>query len=256
MFLLTETIILLCTAVILVSCRKYLVLHTVWFHEPKKISEHFEDAGKASVDFAEIAQEEPYRFPPLKSGASAHMTMGLRKLKRGNWLTIDEKYLTEHVIRSAQLSRARPSVLQCLPGSESACQEVLSVVSSFLVARYPMMFMLTGVGSKQLIHNLKTGEKFPMVNNPQPLETAARLAMEDFNVLMKDPANGEYRLQASATLFPAGWRLEERIGFTLTELHCPVPGWQGKLGSPVTRYGLLIHILSEISCVNASTQIF
>jgi hypothetical protein len=56
--------------------------------------------------------------------------------------------------------------------------------------------------------------------------------MEDFNILMKDPVTGEYQLQASATLFPAGWELQERIGTSLANLHAPVPGW----GEDMARY--------------------
>jgi hypothetical protein len=38
---------------------------------------------------------------------------------------------------------------------------------------------------------------------------------------------------ASATLFPAGWILRDRIGKSVTDLHGPVPLWKGKLSSPV-----------------------
>lgn len=183
----------------------------------------------------QATDEKPYKLPPLKPGASIHMNMGLRKFESFNWLTIDEHYLPEHNIRSRLLSDYISSVLQCLPGSEAACDEVLSAVTSFLTSRYPYMFQYSGGGRRKMIHNLQTGESFPVVNNPRPLETAARLAMEDFNLLVKDRSTGEYRLQASATLFPAGWKLEDRIGYTLTELHCPVPAWKDKLGPHVNR---------------------
>lgn len=191
--------------------------------------------SNVSLSGAQVVDDKPYKLPPLKRGASTHMNMGLRKFESLNWLTIDEYYLSEHNIRSRLLSDHLSSVLQCLPGSESACHEVLSAVTSFLTSRYPYMFRFTGSGRRKMIQNLQTGESFPVENNPRPLETAARLAMEDFNLLIKDPINGEYRLQASATLFPAGWKLEDRIGYTLTELHCPVPAWKDKLGSHVNR---------------------
>jgi hypothetical protein len=60
--------------------------------------------------------------------------------------------------------------------------------------------------------------------------------MEDFSLLMKHPITGEYHLQASATLFPAGWRLQERIGTSMANLHAPVPNWEEKLGRMVNRY--------------------
>jgi hypothetical protein len=192
-----------------------------------------------SLNNTQAGHENPYVLPPLKRGASTHMNMGLRKFESFNWLTIDDHYLSEHNIRSHLLSDHLSSVLQCLPGSEPACHEALSVVTSFLTSRYPYMFKISGSGRRKLIHNLQTGESFQVENNPRPLETAARLAMEDFNLLIKDPGNGEYRLQASATLFPAGWKLEDRIGYTLTELHCPVPAWKDKLGPHVNRYDLM-----------------
>jgi hypothetical protein len=194
------------------------------------------DPRSVSLQHTQAVEDKPYKLPPLKPGASTHMNMGLRKFESFNWLTIDEHYLPEHNIRSRLLTDHISSVLQCLPGSESACHEVLSAVASFLTSRYPYMFMFSGSGRSKLIHNLQTGESFQVVDNPRPLETAARLAMEDFNLLVKDPSNEEYRLQASATLFPAGWRLEDRIGYTLTELHCPVPAWKDKLGPHVNRY--------------------
>jgi hypothetical protein len=198
------------------------------------ISSH--DPSYVQLQHNQAVEDQPYKLPPLKQGASTQMNMGLRKFESFNWLTIDEHYLPEHNIRSRLLSDNISSVLQCLPGSELACQEVLTMVASFLTSRYPYMFMFSGSGRRKLIHNLQTGESFLVVDNPRPLETAARLAMEDFNLLVKDPSNQEYRLQASATLFPAGWRLEDRIGYTLTELHCPVPAWKDKLGPHVNRY--------------------
>jgi hypothetical protein len=121
------------------SISGYPVLQNIWSYKSKKASERFGDVGNTYIHLAEITNEKPYEFPYLKSGASPHLTVGLRRLKRGNWLTIDDKYLPEHSTRSIHLSQARPSVLHCLLGSESACQEVLSLVSSLVVTRYPMM---------------------------------------------------------------------------------------------------------------------
>ena len=38
---------------------------------------------------------------------------------------------------------------------------------------------------------------------------------------------------ATASFFPAGWDIEERIGWPLGKIHGPVPLWQEKLHSPV-----------------------
>jgi hypothetical protein len=206
--------------------RKHSVLKTFYFCVSNKIFKHSQHDEVLPSFQSQEPETKPYEFPPLKLGSSAKLNMGLSKFEGDNWLTIDDQYNSEHTLRSKHLSEALPSVVQCLAGSEHACQEVLLEVSSFLAFRYPRLFTFTGDGLGRMIHNLRTGESFSVNNHKRPLEAAARLAMEDFNVLYKDPGDDEYRLKASATLFPAGWRLEERIGSTLAVLHDPVPGWE------------------------------
>ncbi|PMD55740.1 uncharacterized protein K444DRAFT_645446 [Hyaloscypha bicolor E] len=170
------------------------------------------------------------------------MAMGLKRLDSSNWLTLDSAYLPEHFLRCNLLCTHRPQVIQCLPGSEPACHEVLSLVTSFLSSRFPQHFTLINLtlpsGEVPAIHNHLTQETFPVgrQNCPNPLEIAAKLSMEDFNILVKNQETGEYELKASATLFPAGWKLQERIGTGMANLHKPVPGWKEKLGGSVNRY--------------------
>jgi hypothetical protein len=177
---------------------------------------------------------QPFQLPPLRTRSSSRMAMGLKRLDESNWLTIDRFYHSEHTLRAQMLQNCRPNVLQCLPGTEAACREVLDLVTSFLSKRFPEHFTINH--SASIIHNHLTQESYLIgAQCPNPMETAARLAMEDFNVLIKDQATGEYLLRASATLFPAGWQLQERIGTSMANLHGPVPGWKEKLGSAVNR---------------------
>ncbi len=179
----------------------------------------------------------PYVLPPLQPRTSTKSSMGLKRLDEFNWLTLDECYLPENAIRNSFLNTARQSVLQCLPVSMSACYETLELVSIFLSTRFPQHFSLTSSTTSPMIHNHLTGEIFPIGSEcKDPFGTAARLAMEDFNILMKNPETGDYHLQASATLFPAGWKLEERIGTTMANLHRPVPKWREDLGGSVNRF--------------------
>ena len=187
----------------------------------------------------ELSQDfKPYQFPPLRERTSTKMAMGLKRLDESNWLTLDSNYLPEHFLRCSLLCTKKSQVIQCLPGSEAACYEVLSLVTAFLSSRFPQHFEIATISSGPAVLNHLTNEIFPIgqQNCPNPLEVTAKLSMEDFNVLMKNPETGEYHLQASATLFPAGWKLQERIGTTMANLHRPVPGWKEKLGGSVNRY--------------------
>lgn len=41
--------------------------------------------------------------------------------------------------------------------------------------------------------------------------------------------------EASATLFPVGWSVKDRIGWTVAQLHSMVPTWEEKLSRAVER---------------------
>ncbi|KAG4432037.1 hypothetical protein IFR05_012476 [Cadophora sp. M221] len=180
---------------------------------------------------------KPYQFPAMKERTHSRVAMGLKRLDESNWLTLDSNYLPEHALRLNFLTTCRSNVIECLPGSESACQEVLNIVTSFLSTRFPQHFAIISSPSGPKIINHLTDEVYPIGPScPNPLEVAAKLSMEDFNILLRNPETGEYHLQASATLFPAGWKLQERIGTTMANLHKPVPGWKQNLGSSVNRY--------------------
>jgi hypothetical protein len=107
-----------------------------------------------------------------------HLTMGLRKLDKKNWLTIDDNY---HQLKAELLTGSKSKVLQCLPGSESACLEVLEVVLDFLIEKWPDVFERFGANNN-FVRNNKTGEEFNL-DEDLPLEVAARLVAEDLNVL-------------------------------------------------------------------------
>jgi Protein of unknown function (DUF3445) len=133
-----------------------------------------------------------YLFKPEKY----NMTMGLRKLDENDWLTMDEEYLREHRLRAELLAGSRNRVLRCLPGSEAACVETLEFVVEFLTKKWPDVFELFGDDGAYFVRNNRTGEAFQIVAPYEmaPLEIVARLAMEDFNVLVKDEVDDEYCL--------------------------------------------------------------
>lgn len=134
-------------------------------------------------------EAEADRTRPMK----AHMTMGLRRSDLERWLEIDDQYLIEHNIRSTLLDHHKSRVLQSRPGSEAACMEVLDLVVDFLTRAYPAQFKhRSSSAGSDLVEVVASGEVF-RVNAPfdglDPLEIAARLAMEDFNVLIKGKDN-------------------------------------------------------------------
>jgi hypothetical protein len=115
--------------------------------------------------------------------------MGLRKPQLSCWLTVDEKYVDEHKIRSRLLQERKENLLCCTAGSEHACEEALEVIVDSLVNTYPESFIRRQRQDATYLEVVPMGEVF-LINGPSmdmtPLETAARIAMEYFNILIRD----------------------------------------------------------------------
>lgn len=144
----------------------------------------FDAPVQAIVDL-DIASTSPHPYRPWKPG-KFQLTMGLRKMVAEQWLVVDNCYLPEQQLRRELLTHHREGVMQYLPGSELACEEILDLIVDFLSKRYPQHFVRS-VEKPDYLTNRITGFTF-RVTKPyeiHPLEVAAQLVMEDINLLMK-----------------------------------------------------------------------
>jgi hypothetical protein len=234
------TVLSLATLCIITIIREvYTKLPRPWLYIQKRLSEYFTTRESAPlVQTKEVLLQDapPYTLPRLQRKGPAPTSMGLKRLEIINWLTMDENYMPEHSKRKSLLEKRHSQVVQCLEGSEEACHEVLALVVNFLSTRYPQHFTISDTSSGPIIHNHLTKESFQIgCDCRNALEIASQLAMEDFNILVKNPETGDHHLMASVTLFPAGWKLQERIGFSMAQLHGPVPEWKKNLSGSVGR---------------------
>jgi hypothetical protein len=154
-------------------------------------STNFEPAEVEGI----IAQLEPHPPATFKQTGSYHMTMGLKKFDLGNWLALDNDYLKFHAVRKEMLDdpTSNDKVIQYIDAytANPACHELLNKVSSYLAKKHPDIFRIYHQGNKKFISNKLTQERHlispPLDNNDpmDPLEIAARLTMEDLNILKK-----------------------------------------------------------------------
>jgi hypothetical protein len=152
---------------------------------------------RPKVPDSDVTHLEPYPCEPIKGREKFFMTMGLRRLNAPNWLTMDKNYLDEHRVRDRLLREERYSVLQCLPESQAACEEMLDEVTKFLCEHFPRMFEKSRRGHITTIRNRETGEAFAIgdpAHKMGALEIAVRLAMEDLSILMKNEKDEYYLL--------------------------------------------------------------
>jgi hypothetical protein len=133
--------------------------------------------------------------------------------------------------RRALLHARHAEVFAAVPGSEPARAETLAALTDLLPRRYPEWFVRAGA----TLHNALTGEAWD-VTEPgiDPLELAGRLVQEDLCLI--DPSGPAPVLVAAILCAPSRWRLADKIGRPLADVHAPVPLYADRLSAPVDRF--------------------
>ncbi|WP_254070274.1 DUF3445 domain-containing protein [Acidisphaera sp. L21] len=169
-------------------------------------------------------------YLPFSSGPF-RMAMGLQGRDPDELLEIDERYPDEMAERRDLLATRHADVFAAEPGSGSARAEVLAIVASLLPRRYPSWFTRDGT----TLHNDLTGEAWN-VGHPavDPLELAGRMVQEDLCII--DTAGPSPVLAAAILCAPSRWRLADKIGRPLADVHGPVPLYADRLSTAVDRF--------------------
>lgn len=149
------------------------------------------------------------------TGQVFRLTLGLRRLAPGGWL--DEGDHAAQVAEKRRLLTQRPDdVVRWLPGSETAAAELLELVVVDLGAHHAA--------------EIAMGQPDPALH---PIDAAGRLVCEDLCLLQR--SDGQWRLTAASVCFPSRWRLADKIGRTVAEIHGPVPGFEA-IAAPVDAF--------------------
>jgi heme-dependent oxidative N-demethylase alpha subunit-like protein len=157
------------------------------------------------------------------------MAMGLVAMPETEWFEIDTLYQTEMAERRRLLATHRAEVFGAVPGSEPARAEMLAIMTEHLTRVHPAWFECRG----GTLHNRLTGEHWDLAAHDS-LEIAGRLVQEDLCLIEMSPEGP--RLTASVLCFPSRWRLHEKLGLPLAEVHGKVPFYGDRLARPVDRF--------------------
>jgi hypothetical protein len=174
-------------------------------------------------------------YLPFGDGKPFALRMGLQPLPADQWIEIDEAYVAQLAKKRDLFATRRADVLQALPESQPASKEALTLLLDHLRAYHSDRFVFNG----GKLRNGATGEEWDVAHSSlHPLEQTGRLIQEDFCILQSDDKTlgDTYRLTAGAVCFPSNWRLADKIGKKLADVHDPVPGYTEKLASPVDRF--------------------
>jgi hypothetical protein len=182
----------------------------------------------SSPDLPNLPEETVYL--PFEAG-EFRMSMSLTAAPDSAWFELDERYPDEMRQRRDLLAARHDEVFAALPESDDARAETLELIAAHLTCRHPAWFVRDDRG----LHNRLTGESWTLTPpHCDPLELAGRLVQEDLCIIR--PAEDGPRFVAAVLCFPSRWRLHDKLGRPLAEVHGPVPLYADRLARPVDRF--------------------
>jgi hypothetical protein len=156
--------------------------------------------------------------------------MGLRTMQWDEWIELDNQFLEFHKLKCERLADRGDKCVKSDSRGREAGWELFEELCSYLPERYPTLFAaMSGGGCR----NVVTGEEFNLDvegSDAEPMELCARMIQDDIAIMM-EREDGEYYLAAGAILLAGFWRLEDKFGMGLSEIHTSgdVPGFKDKL---------------------------
>lgn len=137
--------------------------------------------------------------------------MGTRSLDDAPWLMADDQ-------RDSQLAEKR---------------RLLGTIPDVISASLPTLTVQAAAAEAAEVVSASSGRQRLETERP-PLEAAALTVQEDLCVLVRH--GDHWRLGAGVVCFPSMWRLTDKLGFSMTEVHGPVPAYADELAARVDRF--------------------
>ncbi|KAI0773761.1 hypothetical protein C8Q74DRAFT_779907 [Fomes fomentarius] len=201
-----------------------------------------------------VVKPIPYR--PFKWG-EYHVTMGIRAMPWDEWVELDREFpqyykVCDYRIRTSgdrllKVNDAQPGVVG---SGHAAAREYMYELSEYLSRRHPDVYSVTRHPVSKLEHEngwygegrIKEITIIPFQVNydldaDEPLKVARMLIQEDFTIMLEG-SDGRYYLQAGAMCVAGSWRLEDKIGMPLEDIHVSghVPQYKTRLQMSMDRF--------------------
>ncbi|KAF2088575.1 glycosyltransferase family 22 protein [Saccharata proteae CBS 121410] len=176
-----------------------------------------------------LTTTKPLPYRPFRYGPKYFTTMGLRTMQWDEWIELDNDYMKFHDIKAKRIAERGAKCCYTAPEAFDGAVELLEELCAYLPERYPSLYRKTEVG----MDNVVTGENFNIVERPlkeDPMQMAARFVQDDLAIMFEKP-DGQHYLLAGAILLAGFWRLQDKLGMPLSEIHTSgdVPHFKEKL---------------------------
>ncbi|PIL36662.1 hypothetical protein GSI_00351 [Ganoderma sinense ZZ0214-1] len=199
---------------------------------------------------------KPIPYRPFRWG-DYHVTMGIRNMLWDEWIELDRDFAQTHRVcdyrmqtRGEKLVQMHPAQPGVVESGHAAAEEFLYELAEYLSRRHPDVYRVTrhpvsaredengwyGEGRIKTITIVPFQETHNL-DMEEPLKAARSLIQEDFTIMLEG-SDGRYYLQAGAVCIAGSWRLEDKMGMPLEEIHTSghVPKYKDKLQMSMERY--------------------
>ena len=148
---------------------------------------------------------------------------GIAPVKGAHWFIVDGAYDAQMAHRATLIRERREDVIATDTPSKAACDEMLAQV----LANLPDQFVSTA-------DQVRCPDgRVVAIDHDDPFGTLGLILQEDVCLLEK--RGDEHVLTGAVLCFPASWRLAEKIGRPLTQIHTPVPEYTDNIARRVQR---------------------
>ncbi|KAF2711420.1 hypothetical protein K504DRAFT_453268 [Pleomassaria siparia CBS 279.74] len=184
----------------------------------------------------DVATTKPLPYRPFRYGPKYNVTMGLRTMHWDDWIELDSDYMKYHDLKAQRIAERGSKCSTTAPEAMDGAMELLEELVDYLPMRYPSLYRRTGVG----MDNVVTGESFDIVERPlaeDPMQMCARFVQDDLAIMFERP-DGQYYLLAGSILLAGFWRLEDKLGLSMRDIHVTgdVPQFKEKLEKGMTNF--------------------
>ena len=170
-------------------------------------------------------------YEPYQPGAY-RLALGLTPLDLHDWIEPDARMAIELAEKERLLCERPDDVFIVLPEAANSSAEVLDLLISYLPERFPTLYRRVG----DQIENRVTRQRWHVTQHGlHPLDLAGRLVQEDLCLMQLAAETDQYRLVGASVCFPTRWRLAEKMGQSLGNIHLPVPDYEAQLDSTMDR---------------------
>ncbi|KAK3400810.1 hypothetical protein B0T20DRAFT_505155 [Sordaria brevicollis] len=181
------------------------------------------------------AKFRPYR--PFRWGYHQHMA--LMKYDPDYWVELTSTYHTTMSQRRSLLAQHGSRIFFCNPCAVHACRELMEMVLSFLVKRYPSHFSLSpsadGLTPNALFHNRLLSTTTNLLTT-DPLQVLFDNVPEDYALMLRNESDGLYYLRAAIVCSSVGWYVAQHRDSPLKAIHANVPDYESKMAFSMDRW--------------------